>query len=294
MPKAEKIIEGLNLEESSRWIAKVKSLRNRYIKSGKKYESEGAERVRIEERINKIGCNQAIKELREASYGQYLKDEAEFQNKVMHDLIHEAAYPSNMLSKLCAEKLPQAILSSSKPEELYQRIFSITGDFIADAMPYVYWLAKSTSQSRRSRSGTTFELLMERILTLKKVPWQKQKSLSHTLKRELGKKVDLVIPSGEKYTENRSQTMVITLKTSLRERWQEVIDEIARTRVPRIFLMTVDQDLNKQMAHTIDSHNIHLVVYDDVKSEKLDDCNNVISFTNFFEKEIPHFLSYWN
>jgi hypothetical protein len=32
------------------------------------------------------------------------------------------------------------------------------------------------------------------------------------------------------------------MKTSLRERWQEVAEEIERTKIPEIHLLTVDED----------------------------------------------------
>jgi hypothetical protein len=34
------------------------------------------------------------------------------------------------------------------------------------------------------------------------------------------------------------------MKTSLRERWQEVAEEIERTKIPEIHLLTVDEDIS--------------------------------------------------
>jgi hypothetical protein len=45
------------------------------------------------------------------------------------------------------------------------------------------------------------------------------------------------------------------MKTSLRERWQEVAEEIERTKIPEIHLLTVDEDIPKNKAQEMANHN---------------------------------------
>ena len=83
------------------------------------------------------------------------------------------------------------------------------------------------------------------------------------------------------------------MKTSLRERWQEVAEEIKRTNVPSIYLLTADQDIANNKADEISQHNINLVVYKSVK-QSLREYRNLISFEDYFYEEIPSILNYWN
>ena len=50
----------------------------------------------------------------------------------------------------------------------------------------------------------------------------------------IGKIVDGIIPGKDSYINNRAKTLIITMKTSLRERWQEVAEEMRRTNIPPI------------------------------------------------------------
>jgi hypothetical protein len=49
------------------------------------------------------------------------------------------------------------------------------------------------------------------------------------------------------------------MKTSLRERWQEVAEEIERTKIPEIHLLTVDEDISKNKAQEMANHNIIVI-----------------------------------
>ena len=109
----------------------------------------------------------------------------------------------------------------------------------------------------------------------------------------LGKKVDSIIPSIECFNNKRTKVIIGTMKTTLRERWQEVAEEIARTKIPEIHLLTCDTDISSNKAEEMKQHNITVVVYKDVKN-KLNDYRNLISFEDYFFKEIPNIFKYWN
>jgi hypothetical protein len=53
------------------------------------------------------------------------------------------------------------------------------------------------------------------------------------------------------YEQRRNKTIISTMKTSLRERWQEVAEEIERTKIPEIHLLTVDEDIPKNKAQCL-------------------------------------------
>jgi hypothetical protein len=84
------------------------------------------------------------------------------------------------------------------------------------------------------------------------------------------------------------------MKTTLRERWQEVVEELDRTKVPKIYLLTVDEDIALSKAQEMGNHNIVLVVYESVKRQAaLAGLKNIISFETYFHDELASELSYW-
>lgn len=82
------------------------------------------------------------------------------------------------------------------------------------------------------------------------------------------------------------------MKTSLRERWQEVVEEVVRSNLPNIYLLTVDDNISENKITQMSQHNIILVVIESVK-EKLSSFRSVLSFEEYFSREIPNILSYW-
>ncbi len=162
-------------------------------------------------------------------------------------------------------------------------------------MPYLYALDLSTTNSRRSRSGKTFEAIIKFLIKdVYGYPFDDQSTVAEGFFQEqgIGKIVDGIIPGKDSYINNRAKTLIITMKTSLRERWQEVAEEMRRTNIPQIYLLTVDKELTASKLRTMAHQNICVVNYDSVKDQYRDH-SNVISFTEFFNREIPHCLEYW-
>jgi 3-keto-L-gulonate-6-phosphate decarboxylase len=92
--------------------------------------------------------------------------------------------------------------------------------------------------------------------------------------------------------QKRTHCAIITMKTSLRERWQEVVEEIERTKAPHIFLLTLDGGLNPSNLQAMKNHNITLVVPLPVQQANSDK-SNVISFEQLFNVDLPHLLKNW-
>ncbi|PML98757.1 restriction endonuclease [Vibrio sp. 10N.261.45.A6] len=112
--------------------------------------------------------------------------------------------------------------------------------------------------------------------------------------QRLGKIVDSLLPNLDSFEQRRDKVVIGTMKTTLRERWQEVIEEINRTGLPSIYLLTVDEDISVSKVEQMANHNVILVVYKTVKmDEKLINKRNVVSFEDYLFDEIPQVLKYW-
>ena len=84
------------------------------------------------------------------------------------------------------------------------------------------------------------------------------------------------------------------MKTTLRERWQEVVEEVSRSNVPNIYLLTVDDDISENKVIQMNNHNIVLVVLQNVKAQlHLKNKRSVIDFESYFLEEIPNMMKYW-
>ncbi len=109
---------------------------------------------------------------------------------------------------------------------------------------------------------------------------------------DLRKVVDCVIPGIEFYENNRQKCAVLTAKTSLRERWSQIIEEMQRALIPHLYLLTVDQSVSSNTLNTMKEHNITLVTYAGT-ADKYSQFSNVISFVRLFLHEIPDLIEWW-
>ncbi|WP_375692732.1 type II restriction endonuclease [Bartonella sp. AP213QHHD] len=106
--------------------------------------------------------------------------------------------------------------------------------------------------------------------------------------------VDSVLPSIEHFKKRRDKAIIGTMKTTLRERWQEVIEEQSRSQVPNIHLLTVDDKISVNKIEQMNKHNIVVVVLKTVKNqEKILHNHSVIDFETYFLKELPEMFNYW-
>lgn len=127
-------------------------------------------------------------------------------------------------------------------------------------------------------------------------PYESQKGVGRKAFSDLhlGKMVDSVLPGVDSFGKSRRHTIIGSMKTTLRERWQEVVEEIGRSNVPGIYLLTVDEDISEKKVKQIGMHNITLVVLNSVKVlRKMKNEYNVIDFETYFNKDIPEVLNHW-
>lgn len=157
--------------------------------------------------------------------------------------------------------------------------------YVLEFSDHIYSLQLSNTQSRRTRAGKEFELILELILKHSGVKCQAQGEIGKDFYTQngLGKLVDLVIPSADAYTKNKRNTILLSSKTILRERWQEVTDEVKRTGAREIFLATIDEDVSDSTLNIMEQENLVMVVPQNIQQEKYPSASNVISLEAFIK-----------
>jgi hypothetical protein len=144
----------------------------------------------------------------------------------------------------------------------------------------------SVSQSRKTRGGKDFELQIERLLDFAGIPYHRQETEHRT---------DLILPDLETHRTNRNISAIVSIKRTLRERWAEVAEELFNLRSPNVFLFTADESVTQNHVNRIcDQYNIHLVVWDKVKSLKHPDRPLVLGYTDWAGSRLAVLRQYWD
>jgi hypothetical protein len=209
-----------------------------------------------------------------------IDDTSNFIKKVRSDAYHEFFLKDEYtFSKNILKKLSDLTEYNKNEENTHQ--------FIDKYFEHIYRLCLSNTQSRRSRAGTGFETLIERILIHKKIPY-KDKSLLTDNNLEV-KEIDFIIPSKEQYIADKKKVIAISCKTSLRERWEQVVAEKDHIGLKEILLFTIGDDLKKNNKR-ITERGIIIVTFPEIK-KKYPKEENVITFEDAFNKYIPKFIT---
>jgi hypothetical protein len=170
----------------------------------------------------------------------------------------------------------------------------IISNFLEKYSDHLFELSKSNTNSRRARAGKEFEAIIETILLRCGILFDNQGIIGSKLfeTERLGKLVDCVVPGVIEYGMERRKCALISMKTSLRERWQEVPEEMKRTGAQEMFLLTLDDSISKNTIDNLSSHNITLVVPDDLKSKYYEGYLSVYGLTQFLY-ELIDINDYW-
>jgi len=287
------IITEIPLSEQKEFDALIKRYREKYIRNSKTIvDTIYVENSSYHDRIVQKDVSATIRDLRERVWQEYLKDEVNFNALLMKDLYDKLQTPRDILDKLVDDNI-----LSKEGDTLTRFVKEVCGEYAGRVFPYVYRLSLSNTQSRRSRAGSTFESIMYKIYESLEYSYDSQRKVGRktfdTL--GLGKKVDSILPSVECYAKRRNKTIVGTMKTTLRERWQEVAEEIERTKIPEIHLLTVDEDISSNKGKEMSQHNIIVVAYKWIAEKKeLAGMKNIISFEEYLFDEIPSILAFWS
>ena len=208
-----------------------------------------------------------------------IDDTSNFIKKVRSDAYHEFFLKDEYI-------FSKNILKNLSDLTEYNKEQNNTHQFIDKYFEHIYKLCLSNTQSRRSRAGDGFETLVEKILIHKKIPYQ-DKSLLTDNNLEV-KEIDFIIPSKKQYITDKKKVTAISCKTSLRERWEQVVAEKDHIGLKEILLFTIGDDLKKNNKR-ITERGIIIVTFPEIK-KKYPKEKNVITFEDAFNKYIPKFI----
>lgn len=204
------------------------------------------------------GCfSDAVSELQVDAYHAYLKS--------------EAASAGYALKKI----LLPIVGEDTKSVEAF--------DFLARNFQILDRFYLSLTQSRRSRAGSAFEVIVSELFSKLSYPYTAQPEIG-------GNRPDYVLPSKEWYTQYPTDCIIFTLKRTLRERWKQIVTESSSGRY---YLATIDDAISAQGLVQMMKQNITLVVPANIKSEKYAASHNVISFESFFEHHLDPSMARW-
>ncbi len=155
----------------------------------------------------------------------------------------------------------------------------------SDLYPWFRRAFLSVSQSRMTRGGKDFELQIEGLLQLGGIPFHRQESRNRT---------DLILPNLELHQQNRTLSMVVSVKRTLRERWAEVAEELFNLRSPNVFLFTADEKVTEgHVAQICNQYNIYLVLWDEVKNSRFPNEPLVLGYTEWATKRLGQLRTWW-
>jgi hypothetical protein len=288
------LIFELDPKEKEWWGDYISKERNKIVKSPEIYVNNAFKKCDFKKSDISKSPENVIKSIRSSSWDEYISAESSFHVSAISSLVKKRAMPKEILQKLIKTNLDFPITNDKN--ELFEKLTLIIGDYAGRIMPYLYQLSLSTTNSRRSRAGSTFEKIIERMVEMMGYPYANQSILGDKFYKSegLGKMVDIIIPGAEEYSKNRAKCVLVTMKTTLRERWQEVVEEVNRTNIPNIYLLTIDEGLNSNTADNLKPYNIQIVLYDSVKEQTFKNFDNVKGYKEFFNREIKHYVEYWS
>jgi hypothetical protein len=161
---------------------------------------------------------------------------------------------------------------------------------LVDEFPRIDALLLSASQQRKSRAGYSYEHHIEAMLKGGNIPFEKQVII------EAKKRPDFILPSLafiDSGREGSGTGMILSAKTTLRERWKQVQREMGNRR---LFLTTVDENIAGNAIEDMAAMGVHLVVPESLlKADETEyrGHSNVLGFRDFCDGHIQPNLSIW-
>ncbi len=201
-----------------------------------------------------------IEKIRDEAWNTYLPIERKFMSETLAKLISEDE------------------IKDKKPLEAIE--------WFIDSFPQeIYELSLSNTQSRRSRAGKEFEAIIELILIGSGISLDSQGNIGkkYFADKGLSKLVDIIVPGVIEYTEDKSEVILISAKTTLRERWQEVPEEMSRTGAKEMFLVTLDETISSNVLNSLYEANIRVTTTKNIKNKYYANNKRVLDFEKLLE-----------
>ena len=285
----------LSESENEWWDITIQEFRKKYVKTPREYIEESIGLKKYDAEKLKGNVESLLIDERDSIYQLFLRDESRMNAKLVSHLMRTREFPKSRYESLLAASNIFEEKSSLGIDAFRTRSSELYGQITGEIFPYLYALSLSSTNSRRARAGGTFEMLIEKCLQILDYTFQNQSSLGTDFYKSnrIGKKVDIIIPGRKAYEQRRTDCGIISAKTSLRERWQEVVEELNRSNVRHIYLATLDEGITSNQVDIMKEYNITLIVRASEKTKKFSDAGNVESFDSFFDKTVPHLLAAW-
>lgn len=158
-------------------------------------------------------------------------------------------------------------------------------NYIHENVDNFYDLSLSNTQSRRSRAGSEFENIISHLFMGANIPFDEQGLIGTGFFEDnnLAKLVDHVVPGAIEYHVDKRNVIAISAKTTLRERWQQIGDEMQRTRMPEMYLATLDEKIGSNTMSQLSANNIYPVTTKKIKKEFYNSDKLVITFEDMLQ-----------
>ena len=151
--------------------------------------------------------------------------------------------------ELSQQLFPTEMLQQLTPEQ--------TQSLVAECMhDYFYEIALSNNQSRRNLAGREFGALLELLFCGVGITTQHKGTIREY---DQERAINLVIPSSSHLSAEPTKTALISAKITLRESWQELIEEAKRFKSSKMYLATLDDKITKQTINLLQNANICIV-----------------------------------
>ncbi|MDO8527766.1 MAG: type II restriction endonuclease [Deltaproteobacteria bacterium] len=141
------------------------------------------------------------------------------------------------------------------------------------------------SQSRKSRAGKAFEIIIKRLFKSLGYPFDEQVVING--------KPDFLLPSEKHYRVHATDCIIFTAKRTLRERWRQIVTEGIRGL--GFYLATIDEKVTENGLREMNANRIYLVVTEHLKNiDHYKTAPNVITFEQFFRHHLDPAMQRWN
>lgn len=118
-----------------------------------------------------------------------------------------------------------------------------------------------TSQMRKSRAGSTFEMITQYLLQRSGINCE---ITSKDIRKKLHR-MDIVVPNATVALKSSDKAAFLSLKHTLRERWKQALPDKNRNWI--MYLITLDDDIADDKAREMAEHNMIVYVKDEVKAQ---------------------------
>lgn len=219
-----------------------------------------------------LGCDSKPPEYFKDNASKFIKN---MRTQCWTDYVpYERQFTVKMLKKLID---PNRIKNMSPEDAII--------DFVSIYPQHIYELSLSNTQSRRSRAGKEFEAIIELMLIGADIPAESQGSVGKKkfANEDVGKMVDFVSPGVVQYMKNKRNTVLISAKTTLRERWQEVPEEVTRTGIREMYLATLDEGITSETRRILYEGNVIIATTKENKALNYQDDQRIVSFEELIQ-----------